>query len=586
MVEQGTNSTMPNRAEIESTLAHVLQSPRFAASPQARLFLEYVVVQELKGQGSQTEAYSIAIDALGRPEDFDPSSDPAIRVLAKRVRNALEEYYAANPNAELVIELPVGSYRPRFREVQSRPPDRETGETPDQAVPITIGEDLDGQASTSPRSDRVMFVVATILILLLLGMAAWWPKSETSSTFTPTPETPVEAQTTASAPIVEILPFSSFDPEGDVLAEGLRQQLMFDLSRFPHLRIRDLDKAVSSQSTAYTLDGSLVRAGNSLRLYLTASEPNLRTIIWSKSFDAPGNDADYQQLLFDAVSGIASELGDINGVFATEIINELAHRVETHANAQTSDYQCVMLFYAFDQRKDQALQDKARDCLSKLVDSDSRDSTVWSSWAFLRFLDWTARSDSISSPMLADAEHAAQHAIDLDPDNAKAHEYLASIILAEGRIDEALASYARAFELNPSNLDVLVTIGWSKILQNDWDSGIAEIESAVAQALNPPGWYFIPLSANAFRTGKNVEALDYARTIVASGDDRGIVLALAAALRLNDQQAIAEYKQQFAKMPNADPHDPMRAVRNILNVPDVMSDYDRTLEAADLGSPI
>ena len=33
---------------------------------------------------------------------------------------------------------------------------------------------------------------------------------------------------------------------------------------------------------------------------------------------------------------------------------------------------------------------------------------------------------------------------------------------------------------------------------------------------------------------------------------------------------------------NADPDDPMRAVRNIMNLPEVMAEYDRTLTEANL----
>ena len=58
----------------------------------------------------------MAVDALGRPESFDPSADPVIRVVANRLRKALDSFYEErSATVPVHIMLVRGSYRPSFQ---------------------------------------------------------------------------------------------------------------------------------------------------------------------------------------------------------------------------------------------------------------------------------------------------------------------------------------------------------------------------------------------------------------------------------------------------------------------------------------
>jgi EAL domain-containing protein (putative c-di-GMP-specific phosphodiesterase class I) len=104
--------------EIElavSALNAILASPNFVGSPQLSAFLHYVVTETMEGRASKLKAYSIATQALGKPDSFDPVYDATVRVVAGRVRVALELYYSRHPNSvDVVIELLPGSYIPHF----------------------------------------------------------------------------------------------------------------------------------------------------------------------------------------------------------------------------------------------------------------------------------------------------------------------------------------------------------------------------------------------------------------------------------------------------------------------------------------
>ena len=51
------------------------------------------VEKTLAGDEGSIKAYSVAVDVFGRPQSFDPQSDPIVRVQARRLRTLLEQFY-------------------------------------------------------------------------------------------------------------------------------------------------------------------------------------------------------------------------------------------------------------------------------------------------------------------------------------------------------------------------------------------------------------------------------------------------------------------------------------------------------------
>lgn len=103
---------------VRKALSEVLASASFRNSPQLSAFLTYVVEKTLAGKANTIKAYSIAVEALGRANSFDPVTDATVRVMAGRVRAALEVHYLRNPKSScVVIELLPGSYVPQFRTI-------------------------------------------------------------------------------------------------------------------------------------------------------------------------------------------------------------------------------------------------------------------------------------------------------------------------------------------------------------------------------------------------------------------------------------------------------------------------------------
>jgi TolB-like protein len=115
MPASNRTSGVPRAAEIRAELAHMIDSEVFRGAPQLAGFLRFVVEATLRGESDRIKGYTIATEALGRGDDFDPQADPIVRVEASRLRRAIERYHAG-PGAEraVVIALTRGSYVPEF----------------------------------------------------------------------------------------------------------------------------------------------------------------------------------------------------------------------------------------------------------------------------------------------------------------------------------------------------------------------------------------------------------------------------------------------------------------------------------------
>ena len=115
--ENGQASREADRTEeIYRQLDRICASRAFRGSLRLTRFLRFTVETALVGKSDTIKAYTIAVEALGRDANFDPQSDPIVRVEAGRLRQALARYYAgAGRNDPVLIEFPRGTYVPSFQ---------------------------------------------------------------------------------------------------------------------------------------------------------------------------------------------------------------------------------------------------------------------------------------------------------------------------------------------------------------------------------------------------------------------------------------------------------------------------------------
>src|SRR6202167_1469187 len=117
----GHNEVTSNAAQVREQLKRLLAHPLFTNSKRYPVLLAYTVEQVLLGNAGELKERTIGVEAFGREPSYDVSLDPVVRMTAAEVRKRLIQYYYSpdcSPDhaGELIIELPVGSYVPLFRE--------------------------------------------------------------------------------------------------------------------------------------------------------------------------------------------------------------------------------------------------------------------------------------------------------------------------------------------------------------------------------------------------------------------------------------------------------------------------------------
>ena len=102
---------------VRAALGRILASPLFSGAERLSRFLRFAVEQVLDGHGDRLKEYVLGVEVFDRDERYDPRLDSIVRVEARRLRSKLAEYYASEGAADpIVIELPKGSYVPRFND--------------------------------------------------------------------------------------------------------------------------------------------------------------------------------------------------------------------------------------------------------------------------------------------------------------------------------------------------------------------------------------------------------------------------------------------------------------------------------------
>ena len=107
----------PSAAAVREQLKRLLAHPLFTNSKRYPVLLAYTVEQTLLGRANELKERTIGVEGFGRELGYDVNLDPVVRTTAAEVRKRLIQYYYNTDHVgELVIELPLGSYVPSFRE--------------------------------------------------------------------------------------------------------------------------------------------------------------------------------------------------------------------------------------------------------------------------------------------------------------------------------------------------------------------------------------------------------------------------------------------------------------------------------------
>ena len=518
---------MPSRADIEAALEHVQAWPGLARSPQLAKFLKYIVDAKLSGNEAGIKAYAIAVDVFGRPQSFDPQSDPIVRVQARRLRAALEEYYAGEGADDAVrFYLPVGRYIPEIGGPGAVP-------VPESAAPAEI---VTPAPPPLPAKRSILAQLDDIVLLVLLVGVGLGVAVVMTQILAPRPlrlAVPVP-------PVVAVAEFSTVGA-GDTPAgvAGLAVELVTDLNLFPFVEAVYLPRleAGSTEHVAVPFELSGIARGDNSAVQVTASlkRTTADSAVWSmtQSVDA----ANLPTSLDDLSRGFADQLGSLYGPLHADALQWLAANPDISGNE--SDYLCGLLYALYRSSADPATGDRARTCVNAVLSRNPLSASGMAIRGAL-LLEQTLRQSPVAPDPepIAEAKRLLQEALRLLPTSSPIwREY--GVFLAEtGRPGEAEAAFRSALQLNPANIDALASYGLLLSSRGASERGAAMANDAIGRALSTPYWYHEALAINALRAGDNEAALREASALASGDAELGSVIAAVAARRLGAQDEL------------------------------------------------
>ena len=162
-----TSATVPlaDRERYLSQIEKLVHSHSLRKAESLCKLLRYLADHALSQPGVPLKEYQIATEVFGRPEDFDPQADSAIRVQAGRLRLKLLDYYSHEGVTDnIVVEVPNGSYTLSFHERDL--PVQGPAFTPG-SVPLVVTERRRQARSVS----GWIIAVSTLSLLLVTALA-------------------------------------------------------------------------------------------------------------------------------------------------------------------------------------------------------------------------------------------------------------------------------------------------------------------------------------------------------------------------------------------------------------------------------
>lgn len=510
-------SGAPSADEIRAALGRILESSALRSAPQLGAFLTYVVERSLAGQADRLKGYSIATEALGRRADFDPQTDPIVRVEATRLRRALASYYDGEGNCDpIVISMPRGSYMPLFGRAVPR-------QAPPQAVPTP-------PPTPPPIARRRLGGMATGIVafaLLLVAISALWdgqaPGDDMNAVATPGQ---------ASLPILAVETFrnETDDVTLEQKARLLHAYMVEVLAHFDEIEVRDLAlfPAGERQAAAETADfilGGRFEGDARIRFVASMHEPGSGRIVWT--------DTRPRDVVVDDPQTVGEDfavfLAQPYGVIGTMQLHRQLRETSPSLLGELGGYDCVLAAFDYWRAYEHDRHAPVRACLENAVASDPSFALGYAALALLRLdeyrLGYNVRP---SGDPLDEAFAAARRAAALDPSSERAYLALCEVLYMRRAEDEAAAACDYAMRINPYDTDIAARYGASLVSAGRSAQGIALLDQANERNIGRPVWGDVALFFGHWLSGNREAAQAYAANIPTSSYLPGqIALAVA-----------------------------------------------------------
>jgi hypothetical protein len=518
-------------------------------------FLSDIVEARLRGEEGGIKAYSIAVDVFGRPQSFDPQSDPIVRVQARRLRALLDQFYdEGHARTGVRIQLPIGRYVPEFVELVPNADGDDQRVRDAQTTDATQGEfarprsDADPRDATdSPESKGPLrrsalwealiaggFVLAAGLVVFLIQ--------------TRPPPTPLVAP-----PIMPSLAIGEFanltgntdlDGFGPQVAEALRQAIT------PMEDLRLLPAGEAPGEDGFQLSGVIHPAPSGVEVTASLTQ-GASEALWTGVFARPTPADNAGEAAGDVAHAITREIAPFRGPLhdgGRHWLDEQRRPLQA-----VNGYVCLLTYRLARETGDSNNIADSLACHERLLlqQPDLPLALTSEAWLETRALANRELPGDALNAMLAKPLAEAERAVALAPQSSIAQDHLASIKNWQMQFDAAQERSVEALRLNPLNTDARANYAIILARALEWTLAGEQAALAIRDAAFPSPWYFFPAALNAFRGGQLQEAIMRGQIAAEfANGEVATVVTLAAAHEANRKDVVGTLRPRMMAMEN------------------------------------
>lgn len=424
--------------------------------------------------------------------------------------------------------------------------------------PEAVGKVI-GEEEPRPRKKR-WTVVAAVAVLAVVVVAAWgiWnfyfrpPAIESGSVKKMAYPLPYK-------PSIAVLPFTNLsgDPKENYFSDGLTEEIITALSKTPKLLViartssfkykgKEVDVRTVGRELGvrYVLEGSVRKAGNTVRITAQLVDANTGNDVWAERYDRELKD----------IFAIQDEI-TMKVVIAMRVNLTVGEQARLLGKSTKNLEAYLKFLEGLEQllRYNKEANARAKQLLEEAITLDPEFGLAYSLLGRCHWSDAAFGWSGSPSKSLQKAFKLAQKALSLDDSLCDPHSLLGSIYILRGQREKAIDEGERAVELCPNGAFQISNLGWILKCAGKPEEAIPIMKKAIRLEPTPPVVMYDILGRAFFLTGRYEEAIaEYKKGLRADPDYLDVHIGLASTYSVlgRKEEARAEAAEILRINPN------------------------------------
>ncbi len=314
-------------------------------------------------------------------------------------------------------------------------------------------------------------------------------------------------------PSIAVLPFLSMsgDPEQEIFADGMTEDIITSLSRIPELvvisrnstfaykgRAVDVRQVGRELGVSHVLEGSIRKAGDRLRITVQLVETRGGEHIWVDRYDRNLDDifAIQDEITRNVVVELAVKLvdgeiaraiaGGTDSIEAWELIRRAGIILSARARYDT---------------------EAAKQLINRALELDNNFAAAWTTLGWVYWIESSRKWCADPEQSMQKAFEAGQKAISADPNYHMGHALLGHVYMSRGEPEKAIEMGEKALALAPSDSYAMALQADRLIESGRVEEGIRRMKKAIRLCPFPPAWFLFILGTGFHLRGDNETAV-------------------------------------------------------------------------------